>query len=174
MNDHILREDTVLHLRSTADTWRLLQKFTFSRGDADDLLALARTIQLTSQIKNLIQERLSATLPGPDGSEGAASSHGSFQRLLDRIDNNEPTRIANKIYDSIDEEQLSEQHRLEDNEAASVVDMAKSVLGEEGETLTGIPKALKSKKSQGEKEKEPTSTDVWIMRPRLADISRIS
>src|SRR6266480_1454651 len=36
----ILHQDVVLLLRQTFDSWRLVQKFSFGRGDADDLISL--------------------------------------------------------------------------------------------------------------------------------------
>ena len=162
----ILRQDIVMFLRMTFDTWRLLQKLAFGRGDADDLLGLARTIQFTNQIKSLIHDHLET--PVPNGADGRSlpSGRDSLRKLFDRLETTEPTQIAEKILRAIDEEKLSQQHQLEYEEAAAVVEMAESVLSDEGETLKGIPKALKSKRGNTERDRDvATNGDLWIMRP---------
>jgi DNA mismatch repair ATPase MutS len=153
----------------TFDSWRLLQKFSFGRGDVDDLLSLARTVLLTNQIKTIIQDHLETPIPnGPDG-QPVPSGRDSLRKLLNRLETADATKIANKILEAIDEDKLSQQHQLEYEEASTVVEMAESVLSEAGESLKGVPKSLQSKRGSREREKDKdtaTNGDLWIMRPR--------
>jgi DNA mismatch repair ATPase MutS len=159
LNNEDLREEVRTLLRATVDSWRLLQKFSFGRGDADDLLGLARTIQLTEKIKRLLQNATT----GSDRPKTA----DSIRQLLDRLSTEEPNAVAAEIIEAIDEEMLSEQHRLEDSESASVAERAENVLSEAGEeSLKGIPKSIRAKLGET-KDKDEVRGDVWIMRPRL-------
>jgi DNA mismatch repair ATPase MutS len=146
-------------LRATFDSWRLLQKFSFGRGDADDLLSLARTMQLTEKIKQMLHNATA-------GSE-QSNSADSIRQLLGRLSTEAPNAVAEEIIEAIDEEMLSEQHRLEDSESASVAERAENILSEAGEeSLKGIPKNIRAKLGET-KEKDELRGDVWIMRPRL-------
>jgi DNA mismatch repair ATPase MutS len=149
-------------LRLTFDSWRLLQKFSFGRGDADDLLGLARTIQLTEKIKQLLHNATSTQASVSKTSDGA----DSIRQLLGRLSTEAPNAVAQDIIDAIDEEMLSEQHRLEDSESASVAERAENILSGAGESLKGIPKNVRARLGEA-KEKDELRGDVWIMRPRF-------
>jgi DNA mismatch repair ATPase MutS len=148
-------------LRLTFDSWRLLQKFSFGRGDADDLLGLARTIQLTEKIKQLLDNATATQESASKRPDGA----NSIRKLLVRLSTAAPNAVAQDIIDAIDEEMLSEQHRLEDSESASVAERAENVLSEAGESLKGIPKNVRVRLGEA-KDKDELRGDVWIMRPR--------
>ena len=49
-----LRQDVVVLLGQTFDSLRLVTKFTYGRGDADDLTELSKTIATTSELCNAI------------------------------------------------------------------------------------------------------------------------
>ena len=147
----------------TFDTWRLLQKFSFGRGDADDLLGLARTIRLTAQICDLVQNHLKKKT-----SEEGSKTEGqeALNNLLNRLDLDQPNELAVKILEAIDEDNLSQKHQLEDDEAAAVAEMAETILNDEGEVSKGISKSSKSRRMEGERDKDSQiNGDLWIMRP---------
>ncbi|KKY26180.1 putative dna mismatch repair protein muts [Diplodia seriata] len=50
-----LRENLAALLRRSFDTWRLVQKFSIGRGDADDLLELSKTVQITKDVAQLLE-----------------------------------------------------------------------------------------------------------------------
>lgn len=161
----LLHQDLVLLLRQTFDSWRLVQKFSFGRGDADDLLSLSRTISLTS----LLSERLTSHLDGCDSNSThlCFGTQAPMKKLLGRLSLKEPIKLSKRILDTIDEEMLSERHRLEDNEASTMVQLAEEVLSEagEGDTLKGVPRALRSKlgKTNGNSH-DIAGEDIWVMR----------
>lgn len=105
-----LRDDIIALLQRTHDSQRLAQRFSIGRGSADDLLSLARTIELTRSI----QARLS-----PEAADGS-----SLQRLLSRL--HIPIKLAQTIISSIDEEGLILQQKIEESETAKLAAMAEA------------------------------------------------
>jgi DNA mismatch repair ATPase MutS len=51
-----LRQDIIALLERTYDSLRLVTKFTYGRGDADDLMELSKTITTTSDIVDILRE----------------------------------------------------------------------------------------------------------------------
>ncbi|OJD30956.1 2 protein [Diplodia corticola] len=150
-----LRENLVALLRRSFDTWRLVQKFSIGRGDADDLLELSKTVQITKDVAQLLQNET-------NGGE-------SFDGLVRRLSLDRPARLAKRITDAIDEEGLSEQHRIEDDEAAEMAGLAVEVLALEGEevksgSIAKRAKAKESTKPGPSKAVDTSMPDVWIMR----------
>ena len=88
-----LRESLVGLLRRTFDTWRLVQKFSIGRGDADDLLELSKTIQITQEVAQLLEHE--------------TSSGATFDALIRCLSLDGPRRLAKRISEAIDEEGLS-------------------------------------------------------------------
>src|ERR1700733_9118762 len=135
MLDHPqLRQDLITLLRRTFDTLRLVQKFSFGRGDADDLVELSKTVLTTSDIANLVNAHSSSrnAIPiDPDRAETETRRRKCLPTLIKRFDLEQPTKLATRIIEAIDEDGLSEQHRLEDNEAAEMVGLAQDILGQE-------------------------------------------
>ena len=117
-----LREDITALLQRTQDTKRLAQKFSIGKGSADDLISLARTIELTQSI----QTRLSS----------AASRIPSVKKLLVRLDI--PTTIAQAIIDSIDEEGLILQQKIQESETAELVAMAEANVNAENQAIVPL------------------------------------
>ncbi|GME40318.1 MutS protein-like protein 1 [Neofusicoccum parvum] len=150
-----LRQNLIALLRRTFDTWRLVQKFSVGRGDADDLLELSKTIQISQDVAQLL--------------ENETGSGASFDGLVRRLSLASPARLAARILKTIDEEGLSEQHRMEDDEAAAMAGLAVEVLTEEGEevksgSLAKRAKAKPNGKLGASKAVETGMPDVWIMR----------
>jgi DNA mismatch repair ATPase MutS len=168
----VLRHDTVTLLRRTFDSLRLVQKFSFGRGDADDLLSLSRTIQITSQIAAIMKEHINEVRKEPennsvtDKTSIARPTRGRdcFRDLLDRLQLEGPNEVAERVFEAIDEDMLDVQHRIEDNEAAAMVELAEEVLSDAGEEqkLKGVPKNVK--KAATSTNRDGFSDDIWIMR----------
>ncbi|KAG9834193.1 muts domain V, partial [Aureobasidium melanogenum] len=154
-----LREETMSALRRTTDVLRLLQRFSIGKGDADDLLALAKTIQIINQIVNLMNTHL----PQHKGDVDSPSSSLSLRALVDRLDLNGPSKLATRILEAIDEEGLSQQHLAEEAEAVGVAELAEQIVEAEG------PKAQPTKSGKASVRKaavvaELNAGEFWIMR----------
>jgi len=147
----ILKEEIVSLLRRTFDSLRLVQKFSFGRGDADDLIGLSKTIQVTRQVAALLE---------------AHNGHHSLKDLRSRMDLTGPIELSDRILDAIDEDKVMQLHDIEESEAAEIAGLADEILGEEGETLKGIPKAVRSRMSgrNGPGTEESDDKEAWIMR----------
>jgi DNA mismatch repair ATPase MutS len=91
IRDEDLREDIVGFLKNTHDSQRIVQKFSLGRADADDLVALARTIEATSSILKRLQNANAA----------------AFNHIISRV--KAPMDLAHVILDSIDEEGVRRQ-----------------------------------------------------------------
>ncbi|KAF3934612.1 hypothetical protein ABW20_dc0101820 [Dactylellina cionopaga] len=110
-----LLEDIRHKLKLTHDSQRLVQKMALGRGDADDLVALARTISATQEIVDRMNTRLPTRL----------ESLEVVTNLLARISGLE--ELAEKILESIDENGLMLQHTIEDLKAAEITELAEAV-----------------------------------------------
>ena len=105
-------------LRRTIDLQKLAQRFSIGRGTADDLISLARTIEAMQ----LILARLSREVP-------SARTH-SLGALVARMDI--PTELARKINESIDEEGLILQQKIQESQNAELVAMTEAIGEPEG------------------------------------------
>jgi DNA mismatch repair ATPase MutS len=172
LENPVLRQDVVTLLRRTFDSLRLVQKFSLGRGDADDLLSLSRTIQITSQIAAMMEDHIKSFVKGVQGNNPkkagslvrSSRGHDSFHNLLNCLHLEGPSEVSKRILEAIDEEMLDAQHRIEDNEAAAIVELAEEVLSGTGEEqkLNGVPKNVK--KAVASISKDGLSDDIWIMR----------
>lgn len=153
------REEVILLLRRTSDTLRLLQRFSIGRGDADDLLALAKTIEVVNQVSAIIQDRLKQE-------HGEPGKSNSLRAVLDRLEVEEPSRLATRILKAIDEEGLSQQHEAEQAEAAGFAQLTEQTLAlEEGDSNPSRrDKTTAIKPVASAKPSEPDTGDIWIMR----------
>jgi DNA mismatch repair ATPase MutS len=169
-----LQQDLVNHLRRTFDTLRLVQKFSFGRGDADDLVELSKTILRTADIAALVAEHSTSRNAIPlDSKENEAEirRRGCLSSLSKRFDFESPMRLANRIAEAIDEYGLSEHHRLEDDEENAVVEMAQEILSQEAgeEDLKQMPKKIRPKPNAiapSFKTATDGREDIWIMKRR--------
>ncbi|KAG9762293.1 muts domain V, partial [Aureobasidium melanogenum] len=154
-----LREETMSALRRTTDVLRLLQRFSIGKGDADDLLALAETIQIINQIVNMMNTQL----PQHKGDVDSFPSSLSLRALVDRLDLDGPSKLATRILEAIDEEGLSQQHLAEEAEAVGVAELAEQIVEAEEPQV----KPTKSGKASFRKAAvvaELNSGEFWIMR----------
>ncbi|KAF3148500.1 DNA mismatch repair ATPase msh1 [Orbilia oligospora] len=117
-----LLEDIRYKLKLTHDSQRLVQKMSLGRGDADDLVSLARTIIQTQDIVDCISSHL------PRKRE----SLEVVKELIGRIEKLE--ELAARILRSIDENGLMLRHTIEDREAAEITALAEAV--ERGRALS--------------------------------------
>lgn len=156
-----LREETMSALRRTTDVLRLLQRFSIGKGDADDLLALAKTIQIVNQIVSMMSTHL---LPQKSATDSLHSSL-SLRALVDRLDLDGPSKLATRILEAIDEEGLSQQHMAEEAEAVGVVELAEQIIEADD------PKSKTAKRGKTTAQKaavvaELDAGEFWIMRRR--------
>jgi DNA mismatch repair ATPase MutS len=145
-----LRQDVVSLLEQTFDSLRLVTKFTYGRGDADDLMELSKTIFTTSSISETLHEHAASRNAIPTNSSTAVSETRRRQcmsALERRIDLKQSLELAQRIERAIDEDGLSEYHRIEDEEASEMSDLAQDVLGREAgeEDLKNMPKRIQPK-----------------------------
>lgn len=147
-----LRERITILLTRSHDSHRLLQKCAFGRGEPDDLLALASTINATQKIV--------ASLAAESSAEDC------IQGMIDRIDLNGASTLASRIRDSVDEEGIMQQHRLEAGEAGEMQALAELVINAEGtrEDLNLLPKSARKKKATSIKEHYSDDNEPWIMK----------
>jgi DNA mismatch repair ATPase MutS len=171
LENSVLRQELVTLLRRTFDSLRLVQKFSFGRGDADDLLSLSRTIQITSHIAAMLENHISSMaanhanhLEGTISLARLGRGQDCIRNLLSRLQLEGPNAVSERVLEAIDEEMLDIQHRIEDNEAAAMVELAEEVLSDAGEEqkLERVPKNVK--KAVASNSKETFGDDVWIMR----------
>jgi DNA mismatch repair ATPase MutS len=154
------REDVIVMLRKTFDTLRLVQKFSFGKGDADDLIGLARTVQITAQLASLLKQHAASLV-----TSGSGTQANCIQDIVNRLHLEEPIQLADRIIEAIDEDALSEQHRVEDSEAAAMAELASEVMSEEAPEEK-IPRKIKTTaKANGTASKDAKEdTEVWVMR----------
>lgn len=145
-----LRQDVVALLEQTFDTLRLVTKFTYGRGDADDLMELSKTIHTTSQIADILHEHAGSragVFADAMLSEAEIGRTTCMSTMRRRFDMAQSLELAQRIDHAIDEDGLSEYHRIEDDAAAEMSDLAQDVLGREAgeEDLKDMPKRLQPK-----------------------------
>jgi DNA mismatch repair ATPase MutS len=169
LDQDALREDIIALLKRTSDTYRLLQKFSIGRGDADDLLGLARTIELMQQVSEIVHDHIIARFSKPEA-QGSEDSGGVVENeytflwdILARLDLENPLKVARNIQVAIDEEGLNQKQLSEEASQAEAEQMADEVISADaaGEK---VPKLSRRK---GVTQALPTSTqpdDIWIMR----------
>jgi DNA mismatch repair ATPase MutS len=157
IDDVNLSDSVILLLRRSHDSQRLVQKFTLGRGDADDLLDLASTIDATKNIVNLLKK---ANAPS------RKSEHHCLTSLISRISLTQPLKLAQRIRDAIDEEGIELQHEVQDSEASQMLALAENVVSNEGsqDDAASLPKG-KRKRPGSIRDHYAEDNGAWIMRP---------
>ncbi|KZF25941.1 hypothetical protein L228DRAFT_279203 [Xylona heveae TC161] len=172
----VIRERIVILLKGSYDSQRLVQKFALGRGDADDLVSLARTIDATSKIAASLSAKLTPELDSRKGDKGdrystenAQTSDACLASILKRLDLDGPLSLSAQITEAIDEDGLTFQHELEESEAFGLATMAQGMFdeGQLAEQVDPKRKRIGSKRQP----KFPTARDedsieqeAWIMR----------
>lgn len=146
----------------------MLQRFSIGRGDADDLLALAKTIEVVNQVSAVIRDRLQHE-KALDTNPGVGQPERVYPlgAVLDRLEVEEPSKLAVRILKAIDEDGLSQQHEAEQAEAAGFVELAQQAVALDEEE----PKPPKRSKTAPSKPvaasvklSEQDTGEIWIMR----------
>ena len=156
-----LREEVINFLRRTYDSQRLMQRFSMGRGDADDLLALLRTIEATTQLASVLIRESAVELTWHDNLPTDALNILGARLSLDK-----PNALASSIAAAIDEDALVQSHRAEES-SAEVVTLAEDVLQNEGsvEDLDAFSAVVPPKATlKASADTDSEETDTWIMR----------
>ncbi|KAI0913732.1 muts domain V [Ustulina deusta] len=176
------RDEIILLLRRSHDSQRLVQKFAFGRGDADDLLGLANTIRAVQDIFNTLTnttdaEWIDSLEPSRAGKKNLDVDVGSpsrsapcFTSLLSRIKLEEPVKLADRIRTSIDEEGLVEHHQNEVNDANQLLSLAEDVVAAEGtqRDAASLPKGSKKKKPISIRDYYADDNATFVMKPEAS------
>ena len=167
-----LQQDIIILLEQTFDSLRLVTKFTYGRGDADDLMELSKTIKTTADIADVLKEhslqRQSSPID-PAETELETQRRQCVSSLERRLDLKQSLRLAKNIEDAIDEEGLSEYHRIKNEEADEMSELAQDVVGREAgeEDLKYLPKRIQPKPQMitgSFKSETDGREDVYIMK----------
>lgn len=171
-----LRQDVITLLGQTFDSLRLVTKFTYGRGDADDLMELSKTIATTSDLFNILQEHSISrnTIPPNPNSDVSETRRRQCMSALERRFDLEGVReLSHRIQDAIDEDALSEYHRVQDEQAEEMSELAQDVLGREAgeEDLKNMPKRIQPKPHAiigSYKSATDGRDDIWIMKRKAS------
>jgi DNA mismatch repair ATPase MutS len=160
IQDEDLRDQIIILLRRSHDSQRLVQKFALNRGDPDDLLRLASTVRASEDLVDLIQAKIAEV-----GEESDCLSN-----MVKRISLEQPSKLARRIYEAIDEEGLVEQHRIEDSETGEMIALAQEIVNSEGkdEDNAALPKSAKKRKAPSIREHYGEDNEAWIMKPHAS------
>ncbi|OQN97746.1 hypothetical protein B0A48_16067 [Cryoendolithus antarcticus] len=169
----VLRERIIAYLQRTADTTRVLQRFSIAKGDADDMLSLARTINMVQQIADSLQTHVlresdrGSSTQETDAKKSVKSrtSVSSLSDLLARLMLVGAAKLARSIVSTIDEEGLSKQHAAEDDQALASEEMTADVVAADAAGKTS-PKLTRraSKQASLSVAQSSDDQDIWIMR----------
>ena len=160
LEDIQLQEEVVQLLGRSYDVQRLVQKFSLNKGDADDMICLARAIEASQNIRTTLELRF--------GDENSSAGRGKLAVtwLLKRLDLDGPSQLAQRIFTTIDEEALNQKHRLEEDEAATVAALAHEVIASIAlpEERESMPKKLTTQpKPADPKDQDQEGDEPWIM-----------
>ncbi|CAG8961028.1 hypothetical protein HYFRA_00002569 [Hymenoscyphus fraxineus] len=153
IKDSLLRERITLLLRRSHDSHRILQKFAFGRGDPDDLLALADTIQATKELISLLIQEMTT------------SEEECIVSLASRMILKGPSALAKRIRAAIDEEGVVQQHILDNEKAETMQALAQEIVSSEGSQDDANSLLRKRKKPTSIREHYSDDGEAWIMRP---------
>ncbi|KUJ22245.1 muts domain V [Mollisia scopiformis] len=158
LKNEILRERLLILLKRSHDSHRLLQKFAFGRGDADDLLALTSAVFATRDLVSTLQQ--------------SNSEESCVQNMISRINLEGPIDLANSVREAIDEDGLVQQHRMEDSQAGEMQALTQEVVTSEGssEDWNVLPKSARKKKPASLKELYANEQEVWVMKPSASPL----
>ncbi|KAK4499623.1 hypothetical protein PRZ48_010141 [Zasmidium cellare] len=164
-----LRADIVELLKRTSDTYRLLQKFSIGRGDADDLLGLARTVDVMQQMADRLHEHILANQDRSmqDSQDDLYNPDLTFLwDVLERLDLEQPLKAAKNIQSAIDEDGLNQQHLVEESAEAEAEQMSEEATTADatGQKSPKFSKRRSQQMQQEERGSEMKPEDIWIMR----------
>lgn len=153
LRNEVLRERVSVLLKRSHDSHRLLQRFAFGRGDPDDLLALASTINATQGLLDTLLHE--------------STADNCIRNLVARIQLDGPNLLALRIREAIDEEGVVLQHQIEDGEAGAMQALAEEVITSAGskEDSAILPKGSRKKKAASIKDYYSEDNLAWTMKP---------
>ncbi|KAL9031798.1 MAG: hypothetical protein Q9196_000225 [Gyalolechia fulgens] len=160
VRDVRLREEIVRELRRTSDCQRLVQRFSMGRGDADDLVSLLRTIEITESIARIMEN---AALSESSG----LGIDNPLRLLYQRFSLEGPRALADRISNTIDEDALLQSHQRDESESAGYITAAQAILQSEGSIAdqAAMSQVLRVKVVQPDASEQETEVeDTWIMR----------
>jgi DNA mismatch repair ATPase MutS len=157
-----VRENIHGLLRRTYDTSRLLQRFCIGKGDADDMLGLAKTIAVVQQISDLVHVEGAAVKPSQE--EPQILEISFLENLFERLDLTGPMKVAKSILSTIDEEGLSRKHQAEIEQATESETMAEAVMNADAAGTEPPKLARRSSKQTAAAAAPSNEQDIWIMR----------
>lgn len=165
LEDSQMREEIMQLLGRSYDVQRLVQKFSLNKGDADDMICLARAIEASKNIRMMLRLKVDDLENFQQKSEHPSLSL-AITWLLGRLDLDGPSQLAEKISTAIDEEGLTRKHRLEEDEAAGVAALAHEVIASTAlpEEVETMPKKLRPQSTLSDaRNQEQEVEDPWIM-----------
>jgi DNA mismatch repair ATPase MutS len=165
IEDSMLRDEVLSHLRRSHDSQRLVQKFSLGRGDPEDLLSLTNTIVATQELVSTLQRAQKDNRP---------SDIDSLAPMIKRIQLEGPAALAVRIRKAIDEEGIVQQHRLEDSEAGELAALAQEIAVTDDSLDDNITsaKAGRKKRPTSLRDHYLDSSDTWIMKPAASSTLR--
>ncbi|KAJ8107479.1 hypothetical protein ONZ43_g6720 [Nemania bipapillata] len=174
------RDEITMLLKRSHDSQRLVQKFAFGRGDADDLIGLSDTIRAVQDIFVILIKAAEVGRVDPvesskkkkrktRGTKIASTTQPApcFASLLSRIKLEEPVKLAERIRMSIDEEGLVLQHQNEDSTASQLLSLAEDVVAIEGTQgdAASLPKGPKKRKPISIRDHYSDDATTFTMKP---------
>lgn len=169
-----LREDIVSLLKRSYDVQRLVQKFSLGRGDADDLICLARAIEATKGVREVLVQR-DARILGMTGAQSSKKgSSDGLVAMLGRLNLEGPAALAARIFSAIDEDGLMKKQRVEESKAADAAALAQEVVMTQGqsEDIEALPKKARVSRNLPKPQhpdNEQEFEDTWIMRQEASE-----
>ncbi|KAK3617388.1 MutS protein 1 [Elasticomyces elasticus] len=181
LSQDALREDIIALLRRTADTLRLLQRFVIGKGSPDDLLDLARTVDVMTRLTEVLHEHILAN-------EDRVSRVSVFEtaqlvdlaclwEVLGRLDLDGPPGLAKQmlgpadmakgIQEAIDEESLNRQHVAETEDELAEDEM----VDQEGYFAVSEDIVLEKRSSKAKSTSASSdvfANDIWIVRKKAS------
>ena len=177
IQSNALHQNLITLLKRTFDSPRLLQKFSFGRGDADDLISVAKTIRLSQHIATLLRNHTIAIADDTEAEKAIKPGNASFAKILSHFRFAGPMQLATQIMDSIDEEGLSEHHRLEETQVAETESTVEEVTDEvdvDGNEATNSRATFPTKYTHDTSAPSITQDDgdVWITKKKYVRFAR--
>lgn len=157
IDDVNLSDSVILLLGRSHDSQRLVQKFTLGRGDADDLLGLASTIDATKEIVDLLKKA---------NTSSRKATSPCLTSMISRISMTKPLKLAQRIRDAIDEVGIELKHEVQDSETSQMLALADDVVSNEGsqDDAASLPKG-KRKRPVSIRDHYADDNEAWIMKP---------
>lgn len=165
-HDQALREKITSLLGRTYDSQRLVQKFSMGRGDADDLISLLRTIEATNELASTLEKYISPLKSGAEAVNTSTVTALPLQSLSSRLSLDGPNALASRIAAAIDEENLMQGHRLEENSSAEMISLAQGILLDEGsvDDKEAMSRVMNTKIASKKSTEQESEEETWIMR----------